>query len=246
MRFAIELEFSKDLIQKDKNRLIISLLKKAFLNFNEDFYNRIYEEDKTLRKDFTFAIYLGNCEFLREEIKLQIPKAILNISTFNYIEGIMIYNSFHKLQKDKTECIFGENNFVKVVSIKKVYETIVNKSSMDFKTLSPIVVKEHRRSLNDEQTFYHSIENEKGLENLNKFMKAILTEKFPQKYKDILNLQITLKSNVKVVKVKNYGIVFPTSLCIINIKGNSELIDYIYKSGIGSKTNSGFGMLSAL
>ena len=46
--------------------------------------------------------------------------------------------------------------------------------------------------------------------------------------------------------IKNYGIKFPVSMGIFKVEGNKEILDYLYKSGIGSKSSAGFGMVDIL
>ncbi|MDR1702921.1 MAG: hypothetical protein LBR56_09095, partial [Sporomusaceae bacterium] len=129
MRFCIELILENNVIEKDKNRLFISLLKKAFFDFDKSFFQDIYESNKTLRKDFTFAAYLGKCKFNRDNITLENKKILLNISTYNKIEGIMIYNSFLKLKKDQTHCAFGRENRLTVVAIRNLKDQSVRSNA---------------------------------------------------------------------------------------------------------------------
>ena len=94
MRFNVELLLDNEVIPKDKNRIIISLLKNNFSSYDRDYYSELYEETPNNMKSFTFALYMGNCKFLREEILIPEKKIILNFSTNDIRDGIMFYNAF--------------------------------------------------------------------------------------------------------------------------------------------------------
>lgn len=74
MRFSVEILLDNERIPKDKNRIILSLIKHHFNSYDEDYYKELYEESQNKMKSFTFALYMGNCEFLREEIDIPSKK----------------------------------------------------------------------------------------------------------------------------------------------------------------------------
>lgn len=240
MRFSIEIQLENKTMQKDKNRMFISLLKKASQTYSEDFYNSIYSKEAT-RKNFTFSVYLGLCTFTENEIVLEQDKIYFNFSTYDYLEGIMFYNSFLNLKNNKEKCRFGINNSVIITKVIKKNEHVILNQLNVFKTISPIAIRERKNDENS--TYYHSLQTEEGVKFLNDSTKTILVQKFPELYKDILDFEITIEGKPKLVKVKNYNIVIDSNLAVIKLKGNKILAEYIYKAGLGSKTNSGFGML---
>ena len=62
---------------------------------------------------------------------------------------------------------------------------------------------------------------------------------------DFKDLKITILKN-KIVKVKNYNIVIPSNISILEIQSKPYILDYLYKSGIGSKNAQGFGMVDII
>jgi len=50
-------------------------------------------------------------------------------------------------------------------------------------------------------------------------------------------------SDIRKVKVKNYGIEVHSNIGKIRIKAQPYILDYLYKAGIGGKRGSGFGMV---
>jgi CRISPR-associated endoribonuclease Cas6 len=111
MRFNVELLLNNDIIPKDKNRIIISLLKHNFSSYDKEYYSKLYEKTPNKIKNFTFSIYMGNCKFLREEIIIPDKKIILNFSTHHIKDGIMFYNSF--LENKGSEYSI-KNNSIKI------------------------------------------------------------------------------------------------------------------------------------
>ena len=58
MRFTVELLLANEIIPKDKNRIILSLIKHNFSSYDKDYYSELYETNKII----TF-IYIWNCKF---------------------------------------------------------------------------------------------------------------------------------------------------------------------------------------
>lgn len=238
MRFNVELLLENEVIPKDKNRIILSLLKHNFNSYNQDYYSELYETIPNKMKSFTFSLYMGNCKFLREEIVIPSKRIILNFSTSNIRDGIMFYNSF--LQNKGLEYPI-KNNTIKINKINLSQERPILDNQVIYTTLSPLSIREHFGD--NKKTWYHSLNDVKGQEIFTKNLKYQLEDEFGQeRILDIEEIKIEVLSN-KEVKVKHYGIEVLSNICKIKIKGKPYLLDYLYKSGIGSQRNAGFGML---
>lgn len=238
MRFNVELLLENEVIPKDKNRIILSLLKHNFNSYNQDYYSELYETIPNKMKSFTFSLYMGNCKFLREEIVIPSKRIILNFSTSNIRDGIMFYNSF--LQNKGLEYPI-KNNIIKINKINLNQERPILDNKAMYTTLSPISIREHFGD--NKKTWYYSLNDEKGQEVFINNLKYQLKDEFGQeRILDIEEVDFEVLSN-KEVKVKHYGIEVLSNICRIKIKGKPYILDYLYKSGIGSQRNSGFGML---
>lgn len=238
MRFNVELLLENEVIPKDKNRIILSLLKHNFNSYNKDYYCELYEDTQNKMKSFTFSLYMGNCKFLREEIVIPDKRIILNFSTNDIRDGIMFYNAF--LQNKGLEYPI-KNNIIKVNKINLSQEKPILDNEAIYTTLSPISVREHFRD--NKKTWYHSLNDTKGQEVFINNLKYQLKDEFGQeRILDIEEVKFEVLSN-KEVKVKHYGIEVLSNICRIKIKGKPYILDYLYKSGAGSQRNSGFGML---
>lgn len=238
MRFNVELLLENEMIPKDKNRIIISLIKHNFKSYDKDYYVELYEGTLNKIKSFTFALYMGKCKFLREEIVIPEKRIILNFSTHDIKDGIMFYNSF--IGNKGLEYPI-KNNTIKVNKINLNKEKIITDNEAKFKTLSPISAREHFGDNN--KTWYHSLNNRKGQEVLINNLKYQLIDVFGEdKLLDINEVEFELMHN-KEVKVKHYGIEVLSNICYFKIRGKPYILDYLYKAGIGSQRSAGFGML---
>ncbi len=238
MRFNVELLLDNEVIPKDKNRIIISLLKHNFSSYDRDYYSELYEETPNNMKSFTFALYMGNCKFLREEIFIPEKKIILNFSTHDIRDGIMFYNSFLKNKGLKYPI---KDNMIKINRISLNKEKTITDDEAIYKTLSPISVREHHGD--NKKTWYHSLDNEKGQEIFINNLKYQLIDEFgEERILDIEEVEFEILAN-KEVKVKHYDIEVLGNICHMKIIGKPYILDYLYKAGIGSQRNAGFGMV---
>lgn len=239
MRFQVEILLENDMISKDKNRIILSLLKSCFSSYSKEYYNSLYENTQNRIKDFTFSMNLGNCKFLKEDIYIPNKKIYLNFSAYNYEDGIMFYNSI--LSNKGKKYTIGDNTF-KINKIVLVKEKTIYNNEIILKTMSPIVIREHNGD--NKKTWYHSLGTEKGQAIFMENLKYQLRDAFGERVLyDFDDLSIQISEDHKDVKVKNYGIAVLSNLVKIKIKAQPYILDYLYKAGIGSKRGSGFGMV---
>lgn len=242
MRFSIEFTLNKDRIQKDKNRLFISFLKNCLENYDKNYYEELYSKDKNRTKDITFSLYMGKCEFLRDEIFIPDKKIYFTFSTYEIEDGILFYNSFINTKDSSFEI---KNNEMKVKEINILQEKTIYDNEAIFKTLSPLVSREHKGD--NKKTWYHSLKTKKGQEIFKENLIYQLIEKFGEnKINDFENINIEISNNIREVKVKNYGIEVLGNIGKIKVNAKPYILDYIYKAGVGSKRSGGFGMVDLI
>ena len=238
MRFGTEIDLENETIDKDKNRIMISLLKNCYNSYSQEYFNKLYEETPNKRKSFTFSIYMGDCEFLREEILIPDKKIYLNFSTSDIEDGIMFYNS---ILTNKGREFSIKDNTLKIGKISMLKEKNIYSNEAIFKTMSPIVAREHKG--NNSKTWYHSLNYLKGKETFMDNLKYQLIGEFGEsRILDIKEMEAEILFN-KEVKVKHYGIEVLSNLCRIKITAKPYILGYIYKAGIGSMKSAGFGMV---
>jgi len=238
MRFSVEILLDNEKLPKDKNRIIISLMKHNFYSYDRDYYNELYEESQNKMKSFTFSLYMGDCKFLREEIIIPSKKIILNYSTYDIKDGIMFYNSFLKNKGIKHPI---KNNALMINRINLVREKPIIGDEVVFTTLSPISVREHNGD--NKRTWYHTLTDKKGQEVFLNNVKYQLLDYFgEERLLDINEIEFEVLKN-KEVKVKHYGIEVLANICKIKMKAKPYILDFLYKGGVSSQRSSGFGMV---
>jgi CRISPR-associated endoribonuclease Cas6 len=238
MRFKVELILEDKAIPKDKNRIFLSLIKHNYMSYDKDYYEDLYEVNTNKRKKFTFSLYMANCVFTRDEIIIPEKKIIMNFSTNDMRDGIIFYNSFLQ-NKNKVYPI--KNNNLRINKIYLNNEKAIMDNQIEFVTMSPISIREHKGD--NKKTWYHSLNNEKGKEILlNNLNHQLLNEFGESRILDFKEIEIDILTN-KEVKVKNYDIEVLANICKLKVKAKPYILDYLYKAGIGSQRSSGFGMV---
>lgn len=239
MRFSIELLLENENIPKDKNRVILSFLKHNYENYDKEYFKSLYEDGRCNRKSFTFSIYMPNCRFEREQIIIPNKKMILNFSTVDMRDGINFYNC---MIKGKYKQYRFKDNSITINRINLNKERIIKGDHAIFTTMSPVVVRKHNGDNND--TWYYSLNEEKGKEIFMENLKCQLIDYFGDEVKyDLNDIKFEVLKN-KEVKVKHYGIEVLSNICLLKMETKQYILDYLYKAGIGALKSSGFGMLN--
>lgn len=239
MRFNAELMLSNENIPKDKNRVILSYLKHIYESYDKSYYKSLYEDEENKRKKFTFSLYMPNCKFTREEIIIPEKKIILNFSTADMRDGIFFYNAI-LANRGKPYDIKG--NSITAAKINMNYEKVISNDYAIYRSMSPVVVRKHKGD--NKKTWYYSLNEEEGKEIFISNLKYQLLDIFGEERKlDIEEIKVEVLGRSKEVKVKHYGIEVLSNICKLRIYAKPYILDYLYKSGIGSRKSSGFGML---
>ncbi|WFA10097.1 CRISPR-associated endoribonuclease Cas6 [Tissierella sp. Yu-01] len=238
MRYSVELLLENEVLPKDKNRIILSLLKHNFKSYDKEYYQELYEDTSNKVKPFTFSLYMGNCKFLKEEINIPDKKIILNYSTNDLRNGIIFYNS---MLQNRGKAYSIKNNSVKVNKINLLNEKTIMDDAVVFRTMSPISVREHNGD--NKKTWYHTLNDENGKEIfMNNLTFQLLNEFGEERILDFREIEVIVLGN-KEVKIKNYDIEVLGNICKLKIKAKPYILYYLYKAGIGSMRSSGFGMV---
>ena len=236
MRLSLELELESEKFPKDKNRVILSIIKKALEDHDNDYYSRLYANPSS--KDFTFSAYMGmGCEFLRDEIVIPGKKIILNFSFYEPYDGLMFYNAFVGC-RGKKHPVAGNLAVVNKIWVRN--EKPILSETVMFKALSPVVARDHNGD--NKKTWYYSLNEQEGREIFIRNLKCQIVDKFGDAAKyDLKDMKFEFKS--KDVRVKNYSIDILSNIVIMKVSARQYILDYIYKAGVGSKRSMGFGML---
>ncbi len=231
MRYEIKFLLDEKKILLDYRRKFMSYIKSILDLYDTSIKDKFYDTNQA--KEFAFSVYLPIQNFGKEEIILKGNEIKLFLSIHTMEDSLHFTNAILG-SMNKTYPI-GQNK-MKVISIRPMREKQIRGNSVIFKTMAPIAIREH-----DNQWFHDF--DEKGIEILKENTIANLKEKFPEKYLRELSF---VPYEIKRTVVKNYDIRFPVSNGVFKVEGKKEILDYLYKTGIGSKSSAGFGMVEVL
>jgi len=230
MKLGIELELSHSKIPKDYRRGFTSLIKAAMSAEAETYVESLYSG--RIDKPFTFSVYFPDLKGSQNG-KLNVGnRAIMNFSTSDHELLIYLYNGFRKLKEHQ----WKEYQFT-LRKTKALYNRQIKSDKVVFKTLSPFLVNQKEDNL-----MYLSVEDEgfdeairHSIEGISNTFLGFLEPDFDYK---ILKHKKMVVSHYKQYMTCNKG--------IIEMEAKPEVLNLLYKIGIGVRRSQGFGMLDLL
>lgn len=231
MRFEIRCKLKEKVISTDYRRKILSFFKRSLEEYNVDIKRAIYDDPK--RRNFTFSVYLPVEKIEKGRIYLKNKDIKIFLSIENMMEGLHFLNAL--LGSKEKKFPMSENSFI-VDEIRERQEKEITRDMAIFKTLSPIVIREGKNS------WYHDFD-EKGLKILKKNTLYNLKETFSKASLEEFEI-VPIKTKRTVVNF--YKANFPVTLGIFYVKADKKILNFLYKSGFGSRSSAGFGMLEII
>ena len=239
MRFALDLELHNSTLPIEYRKLVLSYIKNTLVKCNDGkYFDRFFKD--TNEKGYCFSVILPKSKFLKDQILLENKEIKIIFTTDDRSNaGFILFNAFIS-QKNKPYKLPNSNTMtLKSISQRKREEIVSNKAIFKTTIGSGLCVRDHNKESNKDKYF---IFNEK---------------EFREKFRNVLDRQLlgagftideikTLTINpiqCKKVVVKHYRRFIDTSVGIFELQGNSNILQYIYDSGIGSRKSSGFGMI---
>ena len=234
MKYFVKLELRNPTIRSDYRRIIISFFKKAISSYMDGyFYDDLYKNG-TRKKSFVWSISFQKPVFKGQIMELGGNEVKMTLK-FQDPQTALIYYSSLLAMKDKDFPVDKDND-ISLKSIKMVTEKEITQDYAVFKILSPICLKYHYKENNKDR--YLTPEDEEFAGELAKKLKEDLT------YMDakIEDLKYDFTGLKKII-VPAYGLKIPVTVGNLIIAGDKEILNHILKNGIGSKRNSGFGLV---
>ncbi|MBC1475731.1 CRISPR-associated endoribonuclease Cas6 [Listeria grandensis] len=237
MRLKIVCRLDNEVMPLDYRSKIVMILKKGLAKKHPDIFKTLYETNK--QKDFTFAVYFKGAKFTNKEIIVSGRELIINFSTGNAQLAIPFYNAFTSLKWQEIKISDGCHLQIQKVDVMREKE--IKDESVIFKTLSPIVCRDH-----DQETYKDWFYDYSDAD-FEKLLKRNFYSKLQDRYGDFLSEDIEKLSivpiDMKKTVVLHYDLYVACSIGILEIKAPKYMLDYIASCGLGSVTGMGFGML---
>ena len=237
MRIKMAFQLSRTELDIEYRRAFLSLLKKSFKQASESVYKKLYESGTSM-KSFTFGVLLPKPEFKEDIIVLQSKEITLTFSTSETKYGIYFYNSLVKNRFIPFPLANGNSLSLQRVHLQR--EKRITASEMVFKTLTPFLVRVHNKSTNNDR--YLSGDDEGFISQLLWGIER-MTEKLCGQRETVVVEPVKLGKGIPIM---HYGQYVTGNKGILKMSGKPEILDFIYKVGLGSRRSEGFGLLDVV
>ena len=234
MKIIITAKLKKPELISDNRPALVSFLKNAFISYDTDLFNKYYSGYK--RKSFCFSIKLNSPVFSGDIIKLADETIEITICTYSFEEGIDIYNSLC-IQKGN-EYPLPENNSLTLTDICIKNHKQVSSNEILIKMYSPLLVRKHE----DCKDYYLTPEHV----DFDKYFAVSVSDFLSREEINICNDIEIIPVNPKKTVPISFGYRVTGNLGTFKLRGNPELLNLLYQSGIGSKRSQGFGLFEII
>ena len=239
MRICMEFEIKYNRLNSDYRKYFISWIKRMLTMCNEGKYFKNYYND-TKTKPFSFAVAFNKPRFSKDYVIFEDNKIKMYFSvTDENRTGLILCNGFLKMKGIPFK--LSENNEMKLVSVRRLNEKLIMSDRALFKTLSgsSVVVRDHNRKTNKDK--YFTVEDENYINELEKNIK-VQCEKAGYTLEDIKKIKVNEVNGRKIVS-KNYDVYIDSVSGVFDISATSEILQYLYTVGLGSKRSAGYGTI---
>jgi CRISPR-associated endoribonuclease Cas6 len=189
-------------------------------------------------KPFTFGVYLPKPQFTESTINLNTTEITLNFSTSEAKLGIYFYNSLVKKRFEPFPLPGGNQLLLKRVILIK--EKRISSSEAVFKTLSPFLVRLHHQMTNEDE---YLTRDHNMLVSQTEIIIGVMLEKLTGKKERVDFMPVKLN---KAILIKHFGMIVDGNTGVFKLTGRPEVLEFIYRVGIGSRRSEGFGLLEVI
>lgn len=217
-------------------RAFLSLLKNSFQQASPEVYEKFYGSG-TPMKPFTFGVFLPSPVFKDNTILLKSTEITLNFSTYLSDLGIYFYNSLIRGKRRFVPYPLAGGNEMTLSRVSLQKEKQIKSSEAVFKTLSPVLARLHHKEHNEDE--YLTKANQLFVPQVEEILRVMVEELLGRKER----VEFTPVSLSDGIPIKHYGIFVDGTTGIFKLTGHPEVLDFVYKGGIGSRRSEGFGML---
>lgn len=237
MRFKLYFDLENEEVPIQYRRCILSFFKLSLSEYSEENYRKFYADKDPIIKPYTFSTYFRNLKIDKESVIVKDKKFEINVSVVDCEIAIILYNAFNNQRYKKFS--IARNSWT-LKNIEMLNEKKVVSDEIIIKFQSPLCV---RKSV-DGKDYYFSYGDDKFQEVLKiNIQEQLKITDFPKEIVDTFS--ITPMDTRKMI-VKFYEKSMECSTGIFRISGDRNLLEYLYKAGIGSRHSAGFGMFQIM
>lgn len=235
MKIECRFTLKTEILPIDYRRCIMSYIKKCLSIADEGKYFADYY-GPAKDKPFCFSVVFGNPTFTKDSITVHEKRMKLIISTADTRTGFILFASILAYQ-GKTfnlPC----NNGMKLLQIRQLNEQTVTGNTILIKMLEPLCIRCHNRDNN--RDWYYSCKQKDDFER--EASNVIKNQLLQAGFSGETSIVKISPINAKTIVVKYYSINIECSIGEFMLQGDRKALDYLLKSGMGSRKSSGFGV----
>lgn len=236
MRLKMVFQLKKPELDIEYRRTFLSLLKNSFQQASSEVYEKFYGSG-TPMKPFTFGVFLPHPEFKDNKVYLKSTEITLNFSTYLSDLGIYFYNSLIRGKRRFVPYPLAGGNEMSLGRVSLQKEKQIKSSEAVFKTLSPVLARLHHKEHNEDE--YLTKANQLFVPQVEEILRVMVEELLGRKER----VEFTPVSLSDGIPIKHYGVFVDGTTGIFKLTGHPEVLDFVYKVGIGSRRSEGFGLL---
>ena len=237
MIITINAELKKPVLPVDYRPAFVSLIKAALTKHDEHMYRKWYGDDTGKSKSFTFSVLLPEARFTKDSVILAAEAVTWVISTADFSDGIDLYNAL--LAYTGNPYPLKDSNSVTIIKCRLENQPAVLESEITVRFISPLVVRWHSSDNTDKYLTYDDHDFSQMLDIVVK--NQLSSDEFSGS-SEIEVIPVQPKKTV----IKVFGMNIRASLGIFKLRGDAELLNYLFQAGVGSRRNMGFGMFRIL
>jgi len=239
MRLKLDFELYSNEFPIESRRVALSFFKAALEQYDQALFKNMFSKSKSIMKDYVFSLYLPIKKIEDEKIILKNPRIHIYFSTDDLSLGVNFYNAFNACLNKKLK---NKGLSYMLKKINMIYEETIVNSEINVKFMSPLLVRDFLEKGDSE--LYIGPDDERFEKRLNEIVAVQIKE-----LKSGLGLKgkISIEPiNTKKTVIKHYGQFIDGYGGIYCLKSNPEILNYLYKSGVGSRRSHGFGMFNLI
>ena len=231
----LKLEFSieKSELPLDLDRLIVSFFKASLQNYSEELFLKLYNKKESIVKSFCFSVYLPGAKFTKERIQLNRNSFSISFSDANLGELIHFFNAF-QMMRGEPYPMNGNSMCLQKIYAQKMQK--IAETEIIIKMKSSLIVREHH-SENNSDIFY-TYEDKEFSECLKRNVE-ILLQRLELPF-SVNGFSITPIKGKKIV-ANIFGRKIDGSIGIFRLTGETQLLNFLYAAGIGTRRSAGHG-----
>ena len=222
---------------------LLSLMKLGLYKTNLDLFKKLYEAPT--QKLFATSVYFPGAKFTKDKIILgKENKLVLFFSTDDLNLGMSFYNAFiylHHVSKTSTALTFGPDLTAEVWKLYLVNVPKITQNKVLFKTMSPIVLRDPNNKFlvctnKDDMQKFNEVLVQNTIGKLTNHPELLAYAK------ELKFIPIHTKHTIR----KEYNLAINATRGLFILQGNPVLLNFLQNAGLGSKTGSFAGMITAI